>query len=67
MHPRPSDLAVSEGVLCLEWGFVYEKPCGGGILSTNAGCPKCGYVGWISRGPAEDDAPSDGDARPRHE
>jgi len=32
-------LAVLESVRCLECGDVYAKPA--------AGCPTCGYVGWI--------------------
>ena len=46
---RPStELVVYERVLCLECGFVYAKPTRGGTMSENPGCPRCGYVGWIT-------------------
>jgi hypothetical protein len=35
-----------EPVICLECDTVYAKPTRGGTLSTNPGCPQCGYVGW---------------------
>jgi phage FluMu protein Com len=37
-----------ESVRCLECGEVYSKPSGGGTAIANPGCPRCGYVGWIS-------------------
>jgi hypothetical protein len=36
-----------ERVRCLGCGVVYVKPTGSGIVSTNPGCPDCGYVGWV--------------------
>jgi ribosomal protein S27AE len=35
-------------VRCLECGTKYVKPAGGGTVRRNPGCPRCGYVGWIS-------------------
>jgi hypothetical protein len=35
-------------VRCLECGAKYVKPADGGTVNENPGCPKCGYVGWIS-------------------
>jgi hypothetical protein len=35
-------------VRCLECGVGYLKPCGGTVAKRNPGCPRCGYVGWIS-------------------
>jgi hypothetical protein len=33
------------------------KPTGGGTVSTNPGCPECGYVGWVlERPPLTQDA-----------
>jgi len=43
-----SGLVTVERVRCLECGVSYLKPCGGGIAQRNPGCPRCGYVGWIS-------------------
>ena len=40
-------LNTVETVACLGCGKVYAKPCGRGTLSTNPGCPECGYVGWL--------------------
>ena len=37
-----------ERVRCLECGETYVKPCGGSTMRRNPGCPRCGYVGWIS-------------------
>jgi phage FluMu protein Com len=37
-----------EEVRCLECGQVYAKPSGGGTVHANPGCPRCGYVGWVS-------------------
>jgi hypothetical protein len=47
-------LTVVESVRCLECGFVYAKPAGGGTVRENPGCPDCGYVGWLSTGLVED-------------
>ena len=35
-------------VRCLECGAKYVKPADGGTVQENPGCPRCGYVGWIS-------------------
>jgi hypothetical protein len=43
-----SRLVAVERVRCLECGISYVKPCGGGVSQRNPGCPRCGYVGWIS-------------------
>lgn len=45
---RVPSLAVLETVRCLECGALYSKPCGGGTVQQNPGCPECGYVGWLS-------------------
>jgi hypothetical protein len=42
-----AQLAVLEGVRCLECGEIYSKPAAGGTADQNPGCPLCGYVGWI--------------------
>ena len=42
------ELIASERVRCLSCDHVYEKPASGGTSSRNPGCPKCGYVGWVS-------------------
>jgi hypothetical protein len=34
-------------VRCLGCGKQYVKPGGRGTLSSNPGCPECGYVGWL--------------------
>jgi hypothetical protein len=41
-------LVAVERVRCLDCGTSYLKPCGGTITRRNPGCPRCGYVGWIS-------------------
>lgn len=41
-------LVPVERVRCLECGVPYVKPCGGSTIRRNPGCPRCGYVGWIS-------------------
>ena len=46
MAPYP-ELSALESVRCLECGKEYGKPTAGGTLSTNPGCPYCGYVGWL--------------------
>jgi hypothetical protein len=46
----PSDekkLAAIETVRCLSCGAAYGKPAGGGTVTSNPGCPECGYVGWV--------------------
>ena len=40
-------LLVLESVRCLECGEVYAKQVAGGTVDQNAGCPACGYVGWL--------------------
>ena len=40
-----------EAVRCLECAQAYSKPCSGGTLSTNPGCPHCGYLGWAPLAP----------------
>ena len=47
MPAAPPKLTVLEPVRCLECRTEYAKPSGGGTLSTNPGCPHCGYVGWL--------------------
>jgi hypothetical protein len=47
MTGSQSRLAPVETVRCLGCGQEYAKPTGGGTLSTNPGCPHCGYVGWL--------------------
>jgi hypothetical protein len=42
------DLTVLESVRCLDCGWIYAKPSGGGTVRQNPGCPECGYVGWIA-------------------
>lgn len=44
-----SDTVVHiERVCCLECETTYVKPAGGGTVDRNPGCPRCGYIGWIS-------------------
>jgi hypothetical protein len=45
---EPSGLTPVERVRCLECGVSYVKPCRGSTVRRNPGCPRCGYVGWIS-------------------
>lgn len=47
MTVSPPRLTAFEPVRCLDCGKEYAKPTGGGTLSTNPGCPHCGYVGWL--------------------
>lgn len=47
MTAAPFKLTALEPVRCLDCGTEYAKPTGGGTLSTNPGCPGCGYVGWL--------------------
>jgi phage FluMu protein Com len=47
----PSDtgaLTVLVTVRCLDCGEIYAKPRRGGTVEKNPGCPRCGYVGWLS-------------------
>ena len=44
--PEPEELRVT----CLECGTVYAKPDDGGTVYENPGCPRCGYLGWLSAG-----------------
>ena len=44
---EPARLSAVESVCCLDCGKEYSKPTAGGTLSTNPGCPHCGYVGWL--------------------
>jgi hypothetical protein len=44
-----SDTVVHiERVCCLECETTYVKPAAGGTVDRNPGCPRCGYIGWIS-------------------
>jgi phage FluMu protein Com len=43
-----ADLRALEQVRCLDCANVYAKPAGGGTVDANPGCPRCGYVGWVS-------------------
>jgi hypothetical protein len=45
---RPVRLYAVERVRCLECGTTYGKPRAGGTVQENPGCPRCGYLGWIS-------------------
>ena len=47
MSPVPARPTAVVAVCCLDCGKTYGKPTGGGTLSTNPGCPHCGYVGWL--------------------
>jgi hypothetical protein len=42
------NLVAVQAVRCLECGETYSKPERGGTVNENPGCPKCGYLGWIS-------------------
>jgi hypothetical protein len=53
-----SGLVSVERVRCLECGVTYLKPCGGGIIRRNPGCPRCGYLGWISAFVPEAETPA---------
>jgi hypothetical protein len=55
-------LVAAEPVRCLECGETYSKPGRGGTVHENPGCPKCGYLGWIS---ASIPVTHRGHARPR--
>ena len=45
---EPSNVIQLDRVRCLECGATYVKPADGGTVQENPGCPRCGYVGWIS-------------------
>jgi predicted nucleic acid-binding Zn-ribbon protein len=45
---RAPKLEVLHTVRCLSCGAVYSKPVRGGTVSSNPGCPDCGYVGWLT-------------------
>jgi hypothetical protein len=38
----------ADAVRCLNCRHIYEKPTRGGTAQRNPGCPRCGYVGWLS-------------------
>jgi NAD-dependent SIR2 family protein deacetylase len=42
------ELYALERVRCLECGTEYSKPERGGTANENPGCPRCGYLGWLS-------------------
>lgn len=46
-HAKAPHLNLLESVRCLECGSIYAKPCDGGTVHENPGCPECGYVGWV--------------------
>ncbi len=48
MGELSSNVIQIDRVRCLECGVKYVKPADGGTVHENPGCPKCGYVGWIS-------------------
>ena len=51
MSVEPSSrphLVAYERVLCLDCGHPYSKPSTEGTMSSNPGCPRCGYLGWIA-------------------
>jgi ribosomal protein S27AE len=45
---KTDNVVQLDRVRCLECGATYIKPSGGGTVSQNPGCPKCGYLGWIA-------------------
>jgi hypothetical protein len=47
-EPNNSNVVQLDRVRCLECGAKYVKPADGGTVNENPGCPKCGYLGWIS-------------------
>jgi hypothetical protein len=56
-----SNVIQIDRVSCLECGAKYVKPADGGTVHENPGCPKCGYLGWISASiPASSVAPTGG-------
>jgi hypothetical protein len=65
MQPlRIAETVGNVAVRCLECDHVYVKPNEGGTISTNPGCPLCGYVGWASLTPTL--RGRSGADRPRH-
>jgi hypothetical protein len=48
MEAPSSNVVQIERVRCLECGTTYAKPVDGGTVHENPGCPRCGYLGWIS-------------------
>jgi len=59
-------LAVIESVRCLECGAVYARADVGGRMVGDAGCPCCGYVGWIPASvPVPPGVPRRADWQPR--
>ncbi len=47
-EPNGSNVIHIDRVQCLECSTRYVKPADGGTVHENPGCPKCGYLGWIS-------------------
>jgi hypothetical protein len=45
---RSGNVTQLDRVRCLECGVTYAKRADGGTADEDPGCPKCGYVGWIS-------------------
>ncbi len=43
-----SNVIQIDRVCCLDCGSNYVKPTDGGTVHENPGCPRCGYLGWIS-------------------
>jgi len=48
MEELSNNVIQIDRVRCLECGSKYVKPADGGTVHENPGCPKCGYLGWIS-------------------
>jgi ribosomal protein S27AE len=58
------NLVQVDRVRCLECGETYSKLAQGGTVSSNPGCPSCGYLGWIlATIPALPDVTPDGPRR----
>ena len=58
MEPlRVATTESSTAVCCLDCARVYAKPVGGGTITTNPGCPYCGYVGWVAAAETLSEAP----------
>lgn len=62
-HARASHLKLLESVRCLECGSIYAKPCDGGTVHENPGCPDCSYLGWVV---ADTVSPRDERPTPHH-
>lgn len=58
-------LSAVEPVSCLDCGKEYAKPTTGGTLSTNPGCPHCGYLGWFPASALNGPRPRDRSAADR--